>query len=102
MSEVRSGRRPRWVPRGLTVPRRLRVPAVVIAVVAAVAAGMAARPEPVVRTEDLRLPGVPEAGRPVELDTRIYRPPTGSGPCGTRTPTGSSRVSPRRRGAPAS
>lgn len=80
MSEVRSGRRPRWVPRGLTVPRRLRVPAVVIAVVAAVAAGMAARPEPVVRTEDLRLPGVPEAGRPVELDTRIYRPPTGSGP----------------------
>jgi len=42
--------------------------------------GWVARPEPAVRIEDLAVPGVPEAGAPVSLDTRIYRPPSGAGP----------------------
>lgn len=48
--------------------------------VTGVVAALAARPDPVVRTEDLQVRGVPEAGQPVSLDTRIYRPPSGSGP----------------------
>ncbi len=76
--DTNGGPRPWWRLR--RPPRRVAIPLGVFAAVTGMIVAFGARPDPVVRTEDLQLRGVPEAGQPVSLDTRIYRPPSGSGP----------------------
>ncbi len=62
--------------------RRVLLLTPVVAVIAALVGVVGVRllADPPARMEQLRVPGVPEAGAPVELDAALYRPPSGSGP----------------------